>query len=241
MIFVRKHIPSKLLQKRVFAVDIEGLFIELNFRKCQWLLFGTYHPPSWEDQYYCNNLDEILDTYCQYDKVLLSGDFNSEMSEVCFDSFLYQHDLKNLVKEKTCFKNVSNPTYIDLSLTNQVFSFQNIINVATGLSDFHKLILTVLKTSFSKNKSKKISYRDYKNFNSNIFYDKLHYVFSNLIIDTCDKFDKVFLEILNKHAPLRKKLLRANHALYISKAMWKTIMKRSSLEKKVLKKEPKSL
>ena len=46
MIFVRKHIPSKLLQKHVFAVDIEGLFIELNFRKCQWLLFGTYHPPS---------------------------------------------------------------------------------------------------------------------------------------------------------------------------------------------------
>ena len=54
--------------------------------------------------------------------------------------------------------------------------------------------------------------------------------FSNLIIDTWDKFDKVFLEILNKHAPLKRKLLKANHG------MQKAVMKRSSLEKKSLKK-----
>ena len=39
--------------------------------------------------------------------ILLFGDFNSEISEVCLDSFLNQHDLKNLVEEKTCFKSVS--------------------------------------------------------------------------------------------------------------------------------------
>ena len=125
---------------------------------------------------------------------------------------------------------MSNPSCIYIFLTNQVFSFQNTKNVATGLSDFHNLVLTVLKTSFSKTKPKEISYRDYKNFNSDIFHDGLHHAFSNLIIYTCDKFDKVFLEILNKHAPLKRKLLRANHALYVSKAMRKTTMKRSPLE-----------
>ena len=35
IIFVREDLPSKLLQKYVFPVDIEGLFIELNFRKCK--------------------------------------------------------------------------------------------------------------------------------------------------------------------------------------------------------------
>ena len=55
-------------------------------------------------------------------------------------------------------------------MKNQVFSFQNTVNVATCLSGFHKLVLTVLKTSFSKNKPKKISYRDY-----NIFYGELHH------------------------------------------------------------------
>ena len=34
-IFVRGYIPSKPLQKHVFPVDIEDLFIKLNFRKCK--------------------------------------------------------------------------------------------------------------------------------------------------------------------------------------------------------------
>ena len=36
--------------------------------------------------------------------------------------------------------------------------------VLTGLSDFDKLMLTVLKTSITKSKSQIITYRDYKNF-----------------------------------------------------------------------------
>ena len=60
-------------------------------------------------------------------------------------------------------------------------------------------------------------------------------------MDACDKFDKVFLEILNKHAPLKRKLLRGNYTSYISKAMRKAMMKRSSLEEKYLEKEPKNL
>ena len=38
--------------------------------------------------------------------------------------------------------------------------------------------------------------------------------------------------MLNKHAPLRKKLLRANHAPYITKTLRKAIMRRSKLETK---------
>ena len=79
-----------------------------------------------------------------------------------FDSFLYQYDLSNLVKECTCYKNPRNPSCIDLCLTNSPLSFQNVSSVVTGLSDFHKLILTVLKTTFVKSKPKELSYRDCK-------------------------------------------------------------------------------
>ena len=41
--------------------------------------------------------------------------------------------------------------------------------------------------------------------------------------------------MLNKHAPLRKKLLRANHDPYITKALRKAIMRTSQLETKYLK------
>ena len=44
MIFIRDDIPSRLLTKHVFPDDIEGLFLELNFRKFKWLQFGTLSP-----------------------------------------------------------------------------------------------------------------------------------------------------------------------------------------------------
>ena len=166
MVYIREDIPSKLLDKHAFPYDMEGLFVELSFRKCKWLLFGTYHPPSQADIYYFENLDKAFVTYSSYEKRLLIGDFNTETSEPCIDSFIYEHDLQNLVKEKTCFKSVENPSCIDLILTNNAMAFQNTTTVFTGLSDFHKLVLTVLKTSITKSKPQKITYRDYKNFDS---------------------------------------------------------------------------
>ena len=73
-----------------------------------------------------------------------------------FRLILISITLKNLEK-KTCFESVSNPSCIDLFLANQVFSFQNTINVAKGLSDFHKLVLTVLKTSFQRTNQRKLA------------------------------------------------------------------------------------
>ena len=79
MIYIRDDIPSKCLEKHKFPGDIEGIFVELNFRKVKWLLFGTYHPPTQNDLYYFNQLDKAIDTYNSYDKILLIGDFNAEI------------------------------------------------------------------------------------------------------------------------------------------------------------------
>ena len=46
MIYVRNDIPCKQLNNHRLPEDIECLFLELNFRKCKWLLCGTYYPPS---------------------------------------------------------------------------------------------------------------------------------------------------------------------------------------------------
>ena len=77
----RSEISSKLLTKHSFPNDIKGLFVEINFRKRKWLLFGTYHPPSQNDQYYFDCLDKALDVYSSYEKVILTGNFNAQESE----------------------------------------------------------------------------------------------------------------------------------------------------------------
>ena len=168
------------------------MFVELNFRKSKWLLFGTYHPPAQNDQYFFNCIDKALDTYNNYDNVLLAGDFNAEDDEPCLSNFLYQHDLYNLAKVGTCFKNSSKPPFIDLFLTTENTHFQNTVAVYCGLSDFHKLVLTVLKTSFDKNKPCEILYRYYKNFNSESFNEDLQKNLSITQINTCKQFEDRF-------------------------------------------------
>ena len=170
MIYVREDIPSKKLMKQNLPDDIEGLFIEINLRKCKWLLFGSYHPPSQPDQYYFDNIGRALDIYNKfYNKSLLVGDFNAEETEPCLNSFLSEFDLTNLVKNKTCFKSIENPSCIDLFLTNSSNSFQHTQTISSGLSDHHKMVVTVLKNTFSKMKPKEIIYRSYTNFDKEIF------------------------------------------------------------------------
>ena len=120
-------------------------------------------------KYFFNCIDKAFDTYSNYDNVLPAGDFNAEDDEPYLSNFLYQHDLYNLVKVGICFKNSSKRTSIDFFLTTKNTCFQNIVAVCDCLSVFHKLVLTVLKTSSDKNKPCEILYREYKNFNSESF------------------------------------------------------------------------
>ena len=154
IIYVREYIPSKILPKHVLPTDIETLFTELNFRKCEWLLSKIYHPPSQFDQYFFHILDNALDVYSNYENILLVGDFNAQIVETCLDTFLCQHELKNLNKEPTCYKNSENPSCIDFILTNNPRSFFKTSMLFTGFSDFHKLLLPVFKTTFRKSKQK---------------------------------------------------------------------------------------
>ena len=91
-----------------------------------------------------------------------TGDVEEE--ENCLRYFLFHCNAKNLVKENTCYKSIDNPRCIDLILINSYRNFQNTTTIATRLSDFHKMAITVLKTTFPKAKPKVIQYRDYKKF-----------------------------------------------------------------------------
>ena len=86
----------------------------------------------------------------------LLGDLNAQMADPSLKEFCNLYSLKNLIKNLTCFINPGNPKVIDLLLTNKPRIFCNFDTLETGLSDFHKLTLTVLKTYFKK-QSKQLS------------------------------------------------------------------------------------
>ena len=233
LIYVREDIPSKELLKFKFPSDIEGIYIEINLRKTKWLLLGTYHPPSQSDNYFFQNIGSSIDFYCQYyEKFLLVGDFNAEDTEPHLAEFLRNYDAKNIVKNKTCYKNINNPSCIDLFITNCFRHFHGTVALSVGMSDFHKLVVTVLKCTLKTGKPKNVSYRNYKNFNNENFKQELKTKLNSITENSYSSFDQAFLQVMNKHAPLKVKKIRANHAPYMTKALRKAIMKRSELETK---------
>ena len=83
--------------------------------------------------------------YClsKYENFVVIGDFNAELANNYLKEFCASHNLKNLIKRPTCFKTLEKPTRIDHIFTNHPKSFHSSSVYDTGLSDFHKLTLTL--------------------------------------------------------------------------------------------------
>ena len=198
---------------------------------------GCYHPPSQSDAYFDQNLKNCLDLFSKkYTNFFLAGDFNSEETEPVLTVFLNSHDAKNMVKEKACFKSINNPTCVDLLVSNKEKCFKSATIIHTGLSDFNKMVLVVIKKNFQKAKPEVIRYRYYRHFDGNSFRCALKFELSKILIHSCSSFEKyVFLETLNDHTSLKQKTIRANHAPYMKKTLRKAMMHRDQLETKYRK------
>ena len=65
-------------------------------------------------------------------------------------------DLKSLINDATYDNKPENPSSIDLILTNNPPSFQNSCVIETDLSDFHRMVVTIIKTSFERFKNQEL-------------------------------------------------------------------------------------
>ena len=95
--------------------------------------------------------------------------------------------------------------------------------VETGLFDFHRMIVTVMKTSFQRVPPKIRHYRDYSNYSNIMFRVSLFNELSKLNIEAIDlhKFITVCIGTLNNHAPSKKKYIRDNHLPFMNKEFQK--------------------
>ena len=87
-----------------------------------------------------------------YENFVIIGDFIAEPTENAMEEFMKLYNLKNLIKGPTYYKNPDKPLCIDLILSNRSKSFHSSHFVETGISDFHKMTVTVMKI-FLRNKN----------------------------------------------------------------------------------------
>ena len=98
----------------------------------------------------------------------------------------------------------------------------------TGLSDFHRMTVSVLKMHFRKLPPRIISYRDFSNYhNANFINSFTEVLFEGENTESFVKdpncFYKVCTEVLKQHAPRKKKYVRGNNKRFMVKALSKTI------------------
>ena len=158
-------------------------------------------------------------------------------------SFYQIYMFKNLLDKSTCYKNPTSPSCVDLIIRNKPRSFQNSCTFKNGLSNFHKMTLTVLKSSFTKQKPRVLNYRDYKFFNNTRFRDQVLTKLRNSNFQISDKnlkhFEETCLSVVNTIDPLKSRFVRANQAPFINKEIEGAAMVRSKLKKNSLKVDPK--
>ena len=134
-------------------------------------------------------------------------------------------EFSNLVTTKTCLtKNGSSS--IDVILTNRVRSFQKTSVFQTGLSDYHSLLVTVLKSNIPRLKPKVIKYRSYKKFDPFKFLADVRRINFDALEDPDDCYDNLtnsFRTVVDKHAPLKTELVRGNSAPFMTSELKKAI------------------
>ena len=237
MVYVREGIPNKMLKGQTQSNIIENICLELNLKSRKWFLCAIYNPHGENAEFFLRSLSVILDSYQKNDNLILIGDFNLEPSNSKLQDVSINFSLNNLVQINTCFKNVSNPRCIDLILTNKKNHFQNTTAIETGISDFHKLVLTVLKAKYIKAKPKTIMYRDYKKFHRELFRNDLYVSLCQSVQKhfTYASFQEAYIDTLDKYAPCKLKYIKVNEANFMNKTLKKAVMTRSKLKNKYLK------
>ena len=124
LVYVREDIPSRELNSFRIDAGIEGMFIEINLRKSNWVVLATYKPPDQCREQYFDFIRYSLDFYSQkFRNIILIGDFNIRHTEEELKDFLEEQDLSNLVHFPNYFKSLKNPSTIDMIITNQKSSF----------------------------------------------------------------------------------------------------------------------
>ena len=235
------YVKEGFIYKRLTKLETptaETICIEITVNSRKWFIMFSYRPESIDRKLFFEETLASLEAATKvYENILLAGDLNvnfqapktdvkSYLSEMCD---LY--NLKNLINVNTCMMSTKGSS-LDVLLTNRPKLFKKTSVIETGISDHHKMVLTFLKSHFQKLPPKVISYRSLRKVNETAFIADVNNINYNEIYSNSEPFDiltKTFKAVVDKHAPLKNKIIRGNQKPYMCKKLAKAIMTRSRI------------
>ena len=244
--WIRNDLPaSHRYEYDTHDVNLQTLCIELHLCKEKWFVLSLYRNPKGNIKLFCDKLTYILDKmYAMTSNIIVMGDININMLNEDTKSekvteLLQVYNLKNCVDAPTCFKGNS-PSLIDICFVSKKRRFGSCLNYKCGLSDFHNMIVINTKLSLAKRKPKVIFYRSYKKFDEVNFKTDINGIpFSvldtfNDIDDKYWMFSKLVMEVIDHHAPVKKKYVK-NNCPHMNTSLKKAMYKKRMAHNRYLK------
>ena len=222
MFYVNENLPCKSLTTETDNMT-ETIFLKVIVQSSKWLFMRCYKPPSQNEEFFINNLSKTINAFsAKCYNILLIDDFNLTIENKHLEELLNLFNLKIPVSSLTCFQS-TNPTCIDLILTNQEDLFSNSNKCEVGMSVHHHLASTMLNKKNFERQYQNFFYRDYKNFEENKFAKDLKNELQNIKNPSYTQFEKAFVTVLDKNVLLKKKQLRFNQSPFMRKALRKHV------------------
>ena len=127
------------------------------------------------------------------------------------NDFCNAYNLSSLIKEPTCYKNPDNPSSIDLTLKNSPRIFQGSCVMETGLSDFHRMTVTIMTAIFPRLPPKIRTSGNYNKFYNLNFRETLvkELSLTNAWNNDISNFIDICMRSLEKHATLNSFMTEA--------------------------------
>ena len=164
LLYVREDVPSTLLK---IDSEIEAFYVKLAIRKKKWLCC-SYKWFYWiviiqSNETFITKHLAVIGRYwdlfsSKYHNFILLADFNSEPCEQRMRDLCHVYNCQRIIKDKTFFKNPHNTSCVELFITNRPKIFKIFKVIETGLSDFHKTSLAVMKIFYKKQRLKILRY-----------------------------------------------------------------------------------
>ena len=240
-LYIQSHIPAKIRQD-LMPSSIEALWLQVHLPHVKPLLIGCcYRPPSAKSEYLDTLCEMMIDVCDTGNEVYLMGDLNIHwLSHECplknkVESVTNACALTQVITKNTriCINSAGKmtSTCIDHIFTNAVDLCSKGVSVPIGCSD-HNIVAIARKAKVPKVAPKVIYKRSYKGFCQESFCKDVGNIcwaeiYKEENPDEATKaFEKVFYEIIDKHAKVKKFTVKNFRAPWIDQDLKECMVKR---------------
>lgn len=242
--YIQEHIPVKI-RRDLWIKGVEALWLQIQIPHLKPIIICCCYRPPRSDSKYLDNVCSMLQnaTDTNYE-VIFASDMNVDWSANCslrkkLNEIASVCNLSQIVNVPTRIT-INNDgsrtsTCIDHFYTNAANKCSKVISLAVGFSD-HNLIATTWKAKVPKNGPRIVHRRMYKTFSEEQFVNDLKNVDWNCVMninnteDALAAFTKIFLEVCDKHAPIKKITVRRIKTPWLDDELKTGIKERDSLK-----------